>query len=129
MSVEDQDDELSQRIYRVIRRYVMQRTEEKCGVTFDDFKSGKGSNSYRDAREAVARDAFLAMRGRRAQDFVEYFIGSICAVPHFLPEPEYLAVTNALLNDTDRVKSLSMLALSANSYLSDPKKGKEGGSK
>jgi CRISPR-associated protein Cmx8 len=128
MSVGDRDNELSRRIYRVIRQYVSKRSEEKSGHSFEDFKAGKGGKAYRDAREAVARDAFLAMRGRRAEDFVEYFTGSICAVPHFLPEEEYLAVTDALLHDTDRVKTLSMLALSATSYLSEPKKD-EGGSK
>lgn len=110
VTVENLDDELSRRIYRVIRQYVTQRSE-----------GGKGGRAYRDVRESVARDAFLAMGSRRAEDFVEYFIGTICAVPHFLSEEAYLAVTHALLNDTDRVKMLSMLALSATSYVSGTK--------
>ena len=125
MTDEDRDNELSQRIYRLMRQYVNRRTEQKSEMTFDDFRNGKGDpRRYREAREHISRDAFLAMRGRRENDFIEYFIGSICAVPHFLPEDEYLAVTNALLNDTDRVKTLSMLALSAHSYLSNPKNDK-----
>lgn len=125
MSDDEHDQQLSMRIYRLMRQFVNRRTEERAEMSFDDYRAGKGDKSkYREAREHVTRDAFLAMRGRREQDFIEYFIGTVCSVPHFLPEGEYVAVTDALLNETDRVKTLSMLALSAHSYLSESKEDK-----
>jgi CRISPR-associated protein Cmx8 len=61
------------------------------------------------------------MRGRRAEDFIEYFTGTICSVPQFLKEDEFVALSRALIDDPDTVKMLSMLALSAHSYLPSPK--------
>ena len=71
--------------------------------------------------EKVCGDAFLAMRGRNDRDFVAYFAGTICSVPQWLPEKEYLEVSQALTTDWDKVKTLAMLALSACSYLPQSK--------
>ena len=35
---------------------------------------------FREAQQRVCSDAFLAMRSRHDQDFVEFFAGSICSV-------------------------------------------------
>jgi len=125
MSEEERLDALGRRVYRVIREYANTRTEDKSGKKYQDFKGNRDDKGrvvypteYREAREKICADAFLAMRGRRDQDFVEYFTGTVCAVPHFLPEEEYLAVAHALLSDWQTVKTLSMLALSAASSLS-----------
>ena len=80
---------------------------------------------YREAREKVCSDAFLAMRGRRDQEFVEYFTGTICSVPQYLSQEEYIAVARALMTDWERIKILSMLALSAHSYLSSNTENEE----
>jgi len=117
---------LELRIYRIIREYVRQKAENKSGLKIEDFKKEKGSDGkehivypqkYREETEKVCSDAFLAMRGRREKDFIEYYSGTIFSVPHFLPEEDYLAVSKALMEDWEKVKTLSMLALSANSYL------------
>ena len=132
MNEKDQDDQLARRVYRLIQAYVNYRTEEKSGKKYEDFKSNKDEKGrpiypkeYREAREKVCSDAFLAMRGRREKDFVEYFTGTICSVPQWLPEEEYLAVTQALIAESEKVKTLAMLALSAWSYLpgTSPKEG------
>jgi CRISPR-associated protein Cmx8 len=57
------------------------------------------------------------MRGRHEQDFVEYFTGTICSVPQYLPEEDFLLVSQSLINERDKVKALAMLAVSACSYL------------
>ncbi len=121
------DDLLARRIYRLIREYVIYKTDARSPVKYKDLpRDAKGhaqyDSRYRDARKKVTSDAFLAMRSRRAEDFVEYFTGTICSVPHFLQEPEYLDLTQALIQRPDTVKNLSMLAFSAHSYLP----GKEG---
>jgi CRISPR-associated protein Cmx8 len=119
----EKDDELSLKIYRLIREYVNQRVAKKNGLSdTKDIYSFK----YHEDREHVCTDAFLAMRGRREKDFVEYFTGSICSVPQFLPEEDYLLVSKTLMEDWEKVKTLSMLAISACSYTSKPKEN-EGG--
>ena len=121
------DDVLARRIYRLIGEYVKYKTDARSPVKYKDLpRDAKNyvqyDSRYREAREKVTTDAFLAMRSRRAEDFVEYFTGTICSVPHFVQEAEFLDLTQALIQKPDTVKNLSMLALSAYSYLP----GKEG---
>lgn len=124
MDEQTRDNQLSMRVYRLIQTYVNHRTEEKSGKKYKDFSKHKDAeghiqypNEYREAREKVCTDAFLAMRGRRDQEFVEYFTGTICSVPQYLNQEEYVSVAGALTSDWERIKILSMLALSAQSYL------------
>lgn len=114
-------------VYRLIRKYVRCKTKDKCGLEWDDFKdkkvvdekTGKSRpdvpQEYRDTREKIASDAFLAMRSRREQDFVEYFTATVCSVGQFLPEDDFRIVAEALLREPENVKTLTLLALSANS--------------
>lgn len=131
-SERDMDDKLTLRIYRLIQTYVRHRSEEKSGQKYRNFKDNRDEKKrikyppqYREAVEKVCTDAFLAMRGRREQDFVEYFTGTICSVPQYLPEPEFVSVVAAIMQDWLKVKNISMLALSANSYLSLAESNKE----
>jgi len=110
----------------MVYAYIMRRTERRCQIKWDDFRdkrvhdaaSGRDRidvpQKYREAREKVCTDAFLAMRSRRSrQDFVEYFIGTLCSEPQFLPEDEYYGLTDALLGGEtawEDVKALAMLA-------------------
>jgi CRISPR-associated protein Cmx8 len=127
MGEKEHDDQLTLRVYRLIQTYVNQKTEDKSGKKFKDFRENKDDKNriiypqeYREAREKVCTDAFLAMRGRRDQDFIEYFAGSICSVPQYMSEGDYVAVAGALMTNWEKIKTLSMLALSAHSYLSQP---------
>lgn len=124
MTDKDHDDQLAIRVYRLIQNYVWRRTEEKSGKKYDDFKNNKNEKGYviypqeySESLVKVCSDAFLAMRSRREQDFIEYFTGTICSVPQFLPESEFLFVADAMMNEWQKVKTLSMLAISANSYI------------
>jgi CRISPR-associated protein Cmx8 len=132
MGEEDRDNQLTLRVYRLIQSYVNSKTEEKSGKRFKDFRNNKDEKKrivypreYREAREKVCNDAFLAMRGRRDHDFVDYFTGTICSVPQYMAEEEYVRVAIALMEDWERIKVLSMLALSAHSYLPETTEGQE----
>lgn len=132
MGDREQDDQLALRVNRLIQEYVNRRTEEKSGKKFKDFKQNKDKqnriiypNEYREARGKVCTDAFLALRSRRDQDFIDYFTGTICSVPQFLPEADFLMVSQALTSDWPRVKTLAMLALSAHSYLTETSEKEE----
>lgn len=122
-SMELSEDKLARSVYGLIREYARVRSRSKSGLDTDDYHHPK----YREAREAVCRDAFLAMRGRRDEEFIEYFTGTICAVPQFLREDDFVQVSQALLKNWETVKTLSMLALSAQSYLPKPKSETEKG--
>jgi CRISPR-associated protein Cmx8 len=123
----DPNNVLARRIYRLIGAYVQHRTEERSGIKQASLgKDEQGYTryppAYREAREKVAKDAFLAMRGRNGRDFIEYFTGTICAVPqYFGKEDEFVETSQALIESPDTVKDLSMLALSAWSWLPSPK--------
>lgn len=115
---------LEKRVYDMIGVYVRSKTEGKSGIKWADFKDKKTADgklevpsAYIEARMEVCRDVFLAMRSRREQDFIEYFTGTICSVPQFLPPEDYVFVSQALLEDGgwEKVKALSMLALAAHS--------------
>jgi CRISPR-associated protein Cmx8 len=128
---ENRDDLLALRVHSLIRNYVRRKAESRSKIKLDDLpKDGDGKriypSDYRGAVEKVCLDAFLAMRGRREQDFVEYFTGTLCSVPHYLPEEDFLRVSQALINEPDKVKTLAMLAVSASSYLPRNKQEKQG---
>jgi CRISPR-associated protein Cmx8 len=115
---------LERRIYEMIGTYVRYKTEAKSGFKWADFKDKKTAegrmaipSEYVQCRQKVCADIFLAMRSRREQDFLEYFAGSICSVPQFLPPDDYVFVSQALLEEGgwEKVKALSMLAVAAHS--------------
>ena len=111
MSAEE-DDQIARRVYRLVGNYVRRRAEERK-------RRGSGE---REAKEKVALDAFLAIRGRSVDDFPNYFTGSLCSVPQFVgKEDEFLMLGNALTRDPERIRALTMLALSAHAWTPQPK--------
>jgi CRISPR-associated protein Cmx8 len=114
-------------ILRLVQSYVNRKTEERSGLKWDDFKDNKVKDEqtgkerisipepYREAREKVASSAFLEMRSRREQAFVDHFTATFCSVKQFLREEEFQVVARALLHEPENVKTLTLLALSANS--------------
>ena len=115
---------LEKRVYDMVGSYVRQKTEARSKIKWGDFKAKKTPEgkmaippAYIEARQKICMDAFLAMRSRRDQEFIEYFTGTICSVPQFLPSDDYVFVSQTLLEEDgwEKVKTLSMLALSAHS--------------
>ncbi len=109
-------------IHQLIARYVLRKTEDRTGKKWEEIKERKTPEGkidvpkdWREAREKVASDAFLGVRSRREQDFVDFFTATFCYVRQYLPEADYCAVAQALLDQPENVKTLTMLALSANS--------------
>lgn len=114
-------------IHRLVQAYINRRTEEKSGKKWEDFKDKKIKDEktgkeridipadYREAREKLASGIFLEMRSRREQEFVDHFTGTFCSVKQYLPEEDFRIVAEALLTQPEKVKTLTLLALSANS--------------
>jgi CRISPR-associated protein Cmx8 len=119
------------RVYNLVRAYVMSRTERKCGIAWESFRDRRSidqqgreridvPDKYKEARAAVCTDAFLRIRSCRSrQDFIDYFTGTLCSVPQFLPQAEFEQVSAALLDGEqwEDIKALTMLALSGLSTL------------
>jgi CRISPR-associated protein Cmx8 len=121
------DPRLPLLVYRIVQTYVYRRTEEKSGLKWEDFKDKKVKDektgkeridipqAYREAREKVASGVFLEMRSRREQDFIEHFTATFGYFKQYLPEEDFGVVADALLRQPENVKTLTLLALSANS--------------
>ncbi len=117
-----EDKSLETLVYRFTRDYVRHRLRSKRGMDYGAVKSGDlDAEVFGRERERIAKDAFLAIRSRSGADFIEYFSGTMSSVPQFLPEADYLALSRALFEETDRLRVLTLLALSAAAYQSKPK--------
>jgi CRISPR-associated protein Cmx8 len=113
-------------VYRLVDTYIKKKLKGKHGLEWKEewllpdgkinerFKSD--IEEYGKLREKIARDAFLAIRSRtNKEDFVEYFVGTICSVSQNrnLNQQAYLKVAEDLFNRTEDIRTLTMLALSA----------------
>ncbi len=108
---------LSTLINRLVRTYVYRRAEERSGVNLPekdvDWKSV--DPKFNDEKEHVAKSLFLEYRSRRDQAFIDHFAQTLFAVKQYLKDEDQLQLADALLKRTDDVKTLTLMALSANS--------------
>jgi CRISPR-associated protein Cmx8 len=107
-------------IYRMVGTYLSRKLRSKYQLEWkEEWKNLKDQPPelarYEEMKEKVARDAFLAIRSRTGQDFVDYFASTLCSVSQHMNEEHFIALSEALLHDPDRVRTLTMLALSARS--------------
>ena len=71
---------------------------------------------YADKKTKLAKSAFLDIRSRTEQmDFINYFVSTLCSVPQRMKPENYSKLSHDLYHDTDRIRTLTLLALSANS--------------
>jgi CRISPR-associated protein Cmx8 len=114
--VSDSEQTLEHLIFKRIQAYVLGKTERKYELSWSKVQGNQAQEKeYREKKEKVGREAFLAIRSRTGPDFVAYFTSTICSVPHFSSEEKYLVVARALMDpkEVERVRSLTLLALSA----------------
>lgn len=108
-------------IHDVVRQYLLRRTEvqlKRAGGGETDWRSQKAQEE----KSETARSAFLALRSRRDQAFIEHFTELFGQFGQYLPVPDdFLAITTALHDQTERVKTVTLLALSANGYVTRTK--------
>lgn len=142
------DDEKLKHLGQIVRRmivsYVDRKAAKKLGLDYDkDFKSEvndgkkrkvapKGrADEFCEQQRRVCNDAFLQIRSRHDEDFVQFFTDSILSVPNYLnaKTDDYTFVAQALMTppprdaiarstrrNRDDIKTLAMLALSAHSF-------------
>lgn len=101
-------------IYRIVGTYISRRLKSKHQLEWEQIKGNKEKEKdYQEKKEKVAKDAFLAIRSRTGIDFVNYFASTICSVSQHMSEEDFVAIAQALHMETDKVRTLTMLALSA----------------
>jgi CRISPR-associated protein Cmx8 len=114
--VSESERTLEHLIYERVQSYVLGKTERKYELSWAKVQGNPGQEKdYREKKEKVGREAFLAVRSRTGADFVAYFTATICSVPHHATQEKYLEVARALMDpkQVERVRSLTLLALSA----------------
>jgi CRISPR-associated protein Cmx8 len=90
------DAELERAIYRMVRAYVYRKVEIKYGLTWKDVQGTPQEKEYSENKEKVAKEAFLAVRSRTGDDFLEYFAGTIGSVPHHMKEDGFVLALSAV---------------------------------
>jgi CRISPR-associated protein Cmx8 len=104
-------------VLQLVRGYVSRKVKSRTKLDWDSVKDDAPNTArrkeYEEARERIARDAFLAVRSRTGQDFVEYFAGTLCSVPHHLKQEQFILLSRALHERAEDVRTLTLLALSA----------------
>jgi CRISPR-associated protein Cmx8 len=103
-------------VYRVIGIYLQKKLKSKYQLEWSAVKDNPSERAkYEEMKEKVAREAFLAVRSRSGLDFADYFASTLCSVSQPLSEQQYVKLAQALYEDTDKVRTLTMLALAARS--------------
>jgi CRISPR-associated protein Cmx8 len=159
MKIEEMNDDdrlklLGLIIQRLVNNYVDRRAEKKTGIKIAEFptaiaknkdgeplkkKNGKDlrlpvyTKEFRQTQQRVCTDAFLGMRSRHDQDFIEFFAGTICSldppltadnlqflihVLRTLPDPNPVGEKRLSWED---VKAIAMIAVSARSFQVRPR--------
>jgi CRISPR-associated protein Cmx8 len=101
-------------VYQAVSNYLRYRLDSKYKLSWKNVEGNpKAEGNFREMRAKLAREAFLAIRSRTGQDFIEYFVSTLCSVSQSMNEKRYVALTSALINETDDIRTLTMLALAA----------------
>lgn len=103
-------------ILKVVSSYVSSRLDSKYGLEWKDVKDSPGDKGeYNEKRSKIAKEAFFAVRARTGADFVDYFVSTLCSVPQRMTDEAFADLSRQLHTETQRVRILTLLALSARS--------------
>lgn len=101
-------------IYKIVGTYISRKLKSKHDLEWSKASANdEKRKEYEERKAKIAREAFLAVRSRTGADFIDYFASTLCSVPQYMNEKHFQMLTQALHNDTDKVRTLTMLALSA----------------
>jgi CRISPR-associated protein Cmx8 len=117
-----EDDLLAATINRFIRHYLDQRLKADADYDFAAFRKAKATPpEAAEARRKMGERLFLEFRSRRDQAFTDHFTGTFFRVEQYMGR-DFEKIAKALITQTDKVKTLTLMALSANSWVPSPKK-------
>lgn len=111
-------------VFQLVKNYVSRKLKSKYdlewkpewkGLKNDELNKKPDYKEYAEKKSKIAKSAFLDVRSRTEQmDFINYFVSSLCSVPQHMKSDAYVELTQALYQDTDKIRTLILLALSAN---------------
>lgn len=117
-------------ILRLVRNYVTCKLNNKHDIewksewtTLRKTKEGREQldklrdyQEFNEKKAKIAKSAFLDIRSRTEKmDFINYFAATLCSVPQHMKEEDFVQLTQDLYEKTEEVRTLTLLALSANS--------------
>jgi CRISPR-associated protein Cmx8 len=112
----DKPQSLEQIVLDVVKTYLSRRLASKFSLEWKDVQGHPQREAeYEEKKEKLAKEAFLAVRARTGADFVEYFVSTLCSVPQRMTDATFAQLSHHLFQDTDRIRTLTLLALSARS--------------
>ncbi|MEB3215377.1 MAG: type I-MYXAN CRISPR-associated protein Cmx8 [Nostocales cyanobacterium 94392] len=107
-------------VYKVCQKYVKLKLKSKYKIEFkwDNnqklyLQDGKAiaQSDGDDKQKKIVNEAFLAVRSRTdAKAFIEYFVSTLYP---FVKKDEFVNFADALFNQTDEIRALTLLALSS----------------
>jgi len=101
-------------VLKIVDGYLRQKLKDKYTLEWSKIQDNPAQKKeYNDRREGLGKECFYAIRSRSGDDFINYFASTICSVSHWMTQDEYSCITKTLYQDTDKIRTLSMLALSA----------------
>ncbi len=119
------DGRLAELVLRMVRSYVRNKAEHRSNISWDDFKDKKVTDEkgntrmdipkpFRDEQQHIAQKVFLEIRSRHGEDFSRYFADCFGSVSQAIGRTEdFQIITGEVLNNPDKVRILTLLALSA----------------
>ena len=120
----DKSTSIETLVFRLVSNYVTRKLKSKHdlewktewkGLKNEELNQKADYKKYSEMRAKVAKSAFLDVRSRtEPMDFINYFVSSLCSVPQHMKSSAYVELTQALYQDTDKIRTLTLLALSAN---------------
>ncbi|MBI5547834.1 MAG: hypothetical protein HY901_28460 [Deltaproteobacteria bacterium] len=100
-------------VLQIVTTYISRRVESRTGMRWAEVQGSPREKDFKEAKTKVAKDAFLAVRARTGGDFVNYFATTLCSVAQHVDDESYFTLSQQLHSDTDRIRTLTLLALSA----------------
>lgn len=112
--LEKQPKTLEEVLLQIVSVYLARKLKAK-GLEWDAVKGDVNrERQYQSARADLARSAFLQVRSRTsADDFREFFAGTLCSTGQPMNEDSFQTLTRALKTQPEDVRTLTLLALSA----------------
>lgn len=107
---------LEQLIFRMVTSWLYGRLESKYQLSWDEAMKGTPREAnYVEKKTKLATEAFLAARSRPGREFARWFTATLCSVNQrsVSNETDFVALAQALDEQPDHVRSLTLLALSA----------------
>lgn len=111
-------------VFQLVKNYVGRKLKAKFGLEWktewkalesEELSKRADYLKYVEMKAKIAKSAFLDIRSRTEQtDFINYFVASLCSVPQHMKPEAYVDLTQALYQETDKIRTLTLLALSAN---------------